>query len=496
MNNKHRILIVDDDIHIIEVIKDFLNLEGFEPDVCISGYDTLNYLKKSTPDLILLDVKMSDMTGIEVAKRIKEMKDDTGFIPIIIISAMDSEEDKIAGLRYADDYITKPFSQEELKARINAHLRLGQLQKELISSKRRYLHLYDNIPEMCISLDKNRTISDCNLEFCKIAGEQKSMVIGRKITTFFHADEHEPLLSFFNALHPRVVTGNQHVFELAKNDENKEPLFVSIRAVCVGEHESGLDIIAALKDMTETIRFEKQQKLARQQLYRSARLASIGTLASGTAHEMNNPLTAILGFSDSLLSRCEENEKIERSELLQYLGIIKSETLRCRDVVENLLKFSRDYESQIEKVSMNDCISSVTSLLIARAKKKNIEIVNAVKHDVFVDSDAQKIRQVLVHVISNSIDFCDSGCLVTIDIEESVPEKNTVIIKIKDSGPGIPDKILPKIFDPFFTTKEVGKGMGLGLAISFKLMEECQGTIDVTSAKNEGTTVTLEFPKG
>ena len=174
-NNKRspRILIVDDDISIVELVRDFLSLEGFESDSCSSGEEAIAYLEKNRVDLILLDIVMPGMSGIDVARKIREDSIDKGFIPIIIVSAMVEEKDKILGLQYADDYITKPFSYEELKARINALLRLSQLQNELFMSKERYQFLYENIPEMCISLDKNRTVSDCNTEFCKCFGVQK-----------------------------------------------------------------------------------------------------------------------------------------------------------------------------------------------------------------------------------------------------------------------------------------------------------------------------------
>lgn len=491
-----RILIVDDDASIVELIRDFLTMEGFECESCSSGQEAIEYLRTNRVDLILLDIVMPGISGIDVARKIREDTIDKGFIPIIIVSAMVEMKDKILGLQYSDDYITKPFSYDELKARINALMRLSDLQNELFVSKERYRFLYENNPEMCISLDKKRRISDCNTEFCNYFDVQKNDVLGKNVLIFFHEDEHELLLSFFNSLEPQKITDNKHVFQMAENNTKGGHVYVSISAVYPpAGHEAGLDIIAVMKDVSKSIEFEKEQKLARQHLYRSARMASIGSLASGTAHEMNNPLTAILGFSDALLHRIDDNEKIEDHELHQYLGIIKSEALRCRDVVDNLLKFSRDYESQVEKVSLFDCINSVVSLMNTRAKNKNIKIIDTVSRDIFVNIDAQKFRQVLAYVISNSIDFCKSGGQIKIDVNSTEDDKDPIKLKISDTGPGIHETIMPKIFDPFFTTKEVGKGIGLGLTVSYKLMEECNGSIDVLSEKGVGTTVILEIPK-
>lgn len=491
-----RILIVDDNISIANVIKDFLAGQGFETTICKSGADTLSYLKHNHVDLILLDVIMPDMDGIEVARRIREKeRSGKGFIPIIMVSAMDSERDKVKGLQYSDDYVTKPFSYDELLARINVHLRIGQLQNELLLSKSRYQYLYENIPEMCISLDMDRNISDCNTMFCRYFNTQKNKVIRKNVQKYFHVNEHEILLSFINSLETHKILDDTHIFQLSCMDKEGHPVFVSIRAVCLGENEAGLYIIVAMKDISKNVELEKQQKMARQQLYRSARLASIGTLASGTAHEINNPLAAILGFSDALLHRFEDGENVNDEELKQYLGIIRSEALRCRDVVENLSKFSRDYESQTGKVSLFDCLHSAVSLMNVRAQKKKIQIVNNVGGDIIVNTDAHKIGQVVVNILSNSIDFCEEGSMVTIDVENSDETDSSLQIMIRDTGPGIAKEVLPKIFDPFFTTKEVGKGIGLGMSISYKLMEECGGSIDVTSKENVGTRVTLTIPR-
>ncbi len=356
-NEKKRpcILIVDDEFFVADTVKEYLASKGFDSVICNNGPDTLKYLKKSSVDLILLDVAMPGMSGIEVAQKIKGDKSLIKHIPIIMISAMDSDEDKVAGLEHADDYVTKPFSYNELIARIKVHIRIRQLQNELFLSKARYQYLYENIPEMCISLDTNRKISDCNMMFCECVKVTKKDVIGKKMTKFFHPDEHEILLSFFKSLELRKISSNNHTFKMAHCDEEGNNKLVNIRVVYLGERETGLNIIVAIKDITLNIKLEKQEKLARKKLYRSARLASIGTLASGTAHEMNNPLAAILGFADALLHRFNNGENVDENELKQYLGIIKSETLRCRDVVENLSKFARDQESHAEKISFSNC---------------------------------------------------------------------------------------------------------------------------------------------
>ncbi len=490
-----KILIVDDDVYVADTVKEFLETEGFQAIICNNGAQTLDYLRSNRVDLILLDLILPHMDGIELAQKIKADNTISGFVPIIIISAKDSEEDKVDGLRYADDYLTKPFSFDELIARIKVHLRISLLQNELFLSKTRYQYLYENMPEMCISLDRTWKVSDCNMMFSEYFTMEKCDVIGKSVLDFFHTDEHEIINSFFNTLRHRQISSNSHIFQMVHPDNRAMNLLVSLRAVHLGEHTAGLNIIVSLKDMTLNIKLEKQEKLARQQLYRSARLASIGTLASGTAHEMNNPLAAILGFADAMLHRLRKNETVGSIELEESLSIIKSETLRCRDVVENLSKFSRDYESQSEKISLYDCLHSAVSLMNVRAQKKHITIDTNIPGDAIVNADAQKIGQVVVNILSNAIDFCNEGSTIIIAMESDGDPQGPARVTIKDNGPGISQEVLPKIFDPFFTTKEIGKGVGLGMSISHKLMEECKGSIDVLSKENKGTTVILEIPR-
>ncbi|HEX7510927.1 MAG TPA: HAMP domain-containing sensor histidine kinase, partial [Chitinivibrionales bacterium] len=254
----------------------------------------------------------------------------------------------------------------------------------------------------------------------------------------------------------------------------------------------GYSVEIVLQDITHMLKLQQEQREARKQLYLSARLASIGTLASGVAHELNNPLTAILGFSSALLDRMRNVEQFKKDEFKQYLTIINSETLRCRDIIENLSKFARETDVTLSSFRVRDCVHGAMTLILPKAHKKKITIASDVAPDVVAKADPHKLEQVLIHVLSNSVDFCAEGCSVTITAETSA---RFVLVYISDNGPGIPSDILPKVFDPFFTTKKVGQGAGLGLAISHHVMEELSGTIDISSDAQKGTMVVLEIPR-
>ncbi len=489
-----RILIVDDEQEITHMIDILLREEGFEPVPFTCGLEALEYAQNHKIDLVLLDVVMPGIDGIAVARRIKERLG-ADFVPIIMISALREEEHKIAGLAHADDYVTKPFSYEELLARIRAMLRIRQLQAELVASRGRYQRLYDNMPEMCVSLDCNRTILDCNMSFCRAFSKRKAEIVGRDILDFFDSWDQRRAVDYFGSLGSSQNVSEAPLFKMDKTCDDGERMVAAIRAVQVGGGDDDAMIVLSLQDETRRVKLERDQQMARRQLYRSARLASIGTLASGVAHELNNPLAAILGFSDALVHRLEHDQTVDPDELEQYLKIINAETIRCRNIVENLTKFARESESRLSAISVTECVNSALTLISSRAQKASIALINNVSNEIMIAGDLQKITQVLVNVLTNAIEFSPPGASVTLSEEDGADSEQHFRLFVTDTGFGIEPEVMPRVFDPFFTTKEVGQGVGLGLAMCYRIMEECEGNIDIVSKPGEGTTVILDLQK-
>jgi PAS domain S-box-containing protein len=488
-----KVLIVDDNIQTAEFIRCLLQEEGFDSVVALTGREALQIVREQRTDIVVLDVVMPDMNGIEVAASIKTLAASL-FLPIIMVSALCTAEDKVAGLKYADDYITKPFSGDELIARVKSLLRIRRLHIQLSQSKLRYECLYENIPHFYLSIDPDRKINECNRSFREIYRSCKPEIIGKDITSFFVEEDRAILGDFLTYLaNAKRSSSHERIFTLLV-PEHDHSVFVKINAVYMGAESSGLSIVIAMEDVTRQVQLQEEKKIARKQLYRSARLASIGTLASGVAHEMNNPLTAILGFSSALLDRVEHDEKIDDAELDQYLRIINVEALRCRDIVENLSRFAREADTTQTHFSLNNCINDAIQLVRSKASRANITIVNEVKDVIEVCADQNKLEQVFVNILSNAVEFCQQGAVVKIIVSMPVDSTKGFTIKIIDNGPGIKQEILPIVFDPFFTTKAVGNGTGMGLAICHKIMEEINGSIDINSEEEMGTSVILNFP--
>lgn len=485
------ILVVDDERRIAQVVTDHIRLYKYDVLTCYSGTEALKIVEKRAVDLVVLDVLMPDIDGFSVAKKMKSFFGIDNFVPIIMLTALSDTENRITGLENADDIISKPFSPKELIARINALLRIRNLQHELLLSKRRYQFLYDNAPYMYVSINDAKNISDCNALFCANIGLTKQEIVGTGFMSLFKREDQAALDAFIRSLPIPSNASDSPVLTMVPLTGASAPIHVALSSVPESGDLQRPDRVIVMQDISHNIRLEQEQRNARMQMYRSARLASIGTLASGVAHELNNPLTAILGFSSALLGRVKE-EEIDKEELSQYLSIINSETLRCRDIIENLSKFSRDGEVNIQDFSLLECVEGALKLISPKAAKKNITITSDVPASWIAHADMHKLEQIIIHVITNCLDFCDKGSLIAVSAEV---DDQSIRLAIADNGPGIPGDILPKVFDPFFTTKEVGQGAGLGLAISHHIIEECNGTLDISSELGKGTTVTLEIPR-
>ena len=219
---------------------------------------------------------------------------------------------------------------------------------------------------------------------------------------------------------------------------------------------------------------------------RAERLAAVGEMAAGLAHEVRNPLMSIRGFAQLL-----QEEQISRSQK-EYLEIIVRETERMNSLIEQLLYYARPVVNRIDKVDINPVVENVRKLIESQLKAKNIQIVTRLKKDLpQVSCDAEQLKQVLLNIVINAIQSIDSNGRIRISSDFKT-ESQQVEVRVEDNGQGIPVEHRERIFDPFFTTKE--QGTGLGLSVAFRLMETWGGTIHVESVLGEGSSFVLGFP--
>jgi PAS domain S-box-containing protein len=241
-----------------------------------------------------------------------------------------------------------------------------------------------------------------------------------------------------------------------------------------------LSAIEYMKDITEEQRLQDQ-------LIQSEKLAGIGILASGVAHEINNPLSGIIGMAEVALE--EEDAAKNRGYLTDILNCAQ----RISEIVRGLRSYSRSAKKEeLSLVDLNGVLEESLRMVRLASKKTSVEVVKNFQSDEKIRANVGEIQQVFTNLITNAFQAMDGKKGPLILSTRSL--KDSVEVKVSDHGMGIPQKYLSQIFDPFFTTKNPGEGTGLGLNIVYRIVTKCEGTIDVESKEQVGTTFTIKFP--
>jgi two-component system NtrC family sensor kinase len=251
------------------------------------------------------------------------------------------------------------------------------------------------------------------------------------------------------------------------------------------------DLVDVFNFMNQSIkeRDTKIKEFAQKKIAEAERLAMIGQLAAGVAHEINNPLTGIILYCDLLLKGMPGDDKKRKN-----VERISHEAARCKKIVRGLLEFSRQKKPEIKDSLVNDIISTTLSLVKNQALFHNIDIErNLDDHLPMIKIDPMQIQQVFMNIIINAAESMGGQGVLQITSRISHDGKY-IEIQFTDTGSGIDPKHLSKVFEPFFTTKDTSHGVGLGLAISYRIIKDHDGTIAVTSELNQGTTFTIRLP--
>jgi iron only hydrogenase large subunit-like protein len=234
-------------------------------------------------------------------------------------------------------------------------------------------------------------------------------------------------------------------------------------------------------------------KETQEQLQSAEKLASIGQLAAGVAHEINNPLSTIILYTSMLKKELEQ--KLDDSQNTEDLALILEEANRCKNIVANLLNFARQGKLKISKINLGQTLSKIVKTVKANPVYKKIEITcENLSNNWFIEGDSDQLQQVFINLVNNACEAMEESPekLLSIKISE---DENYLITEIKDSGLGIEKENFSKVFTPFFTTKKIGKGTGLGLAITYGIIKMHNGFINFQSEPGKGTTFIVKLPK-
>jgi len=241
---------------------------------------------------------------------------------------------------------------------------------------------------------------------------------------------------------------------------------------------------------------DQEKEMMNEQIVETGKLASVGELASGIAHEINNPVAIMVeeaGWIEDLLEEEEFREGKNFDEFKRALEQIRIQGRRCKEITHKLLSFARKTDSRIQDVQLNDLIEELIALSAQRAKFANVDInVNLQENPPILHVSQTELQQVLLNLINNALDAMEkTGGTLNVSSEL---EGDYIVVEVADNGPGIPEANIVRIFDPFFTTKPVGKGTGLGLSICYGIIKKMGGDIIVKSTMEVGTTFRVKIP--
>lgn len=524
-NNNIHIFVVDDEQGICDLLKMELSAQGYAVKTFTNPVEALENLGKQKVDLVISDLKMPQMDGIEFLKKIKTIDSS---IEVIMSTGYGTVENAVLAMKSgAYDFVLKPFNVEEMvllvekcieKRQLKALLALYESSKAIFST----IRMEELFPMV---MDLLPTVLGADEGSLMLLTEEKKLkiVASRGLSEKVREEVH---LKLGERVAGKIALSRQPM--LLVNGLEKYPEFKDIQSnprikssiVCpllyqgkllgilnvnrihsqndftvVDLHSASIftsQVAMAIQNakLYESLRqaFKKLQT-TQNQLVQSEKLASVGQLVAGVAHELNNPLTSVIGYSQLAIE-----SDINLKDIRNHLTVILEQAQRCSKIVKELLLFSRPHKPDFQWMNPFDLIEQSLTGMKLELEKRNIEVTTCyAPESVVIPGDIHLLKQVITNILTNAFQALE---------EVRHPRKLEIIarsedkkiqIYFKDNGPGINGKDIHKIFDPFFSTKGVGKGTGLGLSLCYGIMKEHGGNIFVKSERGNGTTFILEF---
>lgn len=548
---KPRILVVDDEEIVQQLLKRTLGEKGYDVEAANDGSAALGRLKESSFNLLITDIKMPKADGISVLKEIKKLNP---YIEVLIITGYPTIEAAVEAIKIgAYDFICKPFDISEILTIIS-----GCLEKQKFNLEHAQLSelmtLFEFSKSITSTIDLNALLEKILNAALEITNAQRGSILvldqdSKKLSIGSARGLSEDVIRDTKLEIGEGISGRTFkegkpllVEDIEKDERTKRPnkpqyrtkSFLSVPLMSNSLHSQ--DEVLAVLNLTDKVSGESftgreqtlvsvlagqaavaidnshlygqlQQKIidleqmikrlneTQNQLIQTEKLASVGQLAFGFAHEIRNPLSIILSgmeFLESYLA--PQNKVVENS-----IGKIKQSIIRANSIILELLKFSRASHLQLKTLNIRELIDGVVHLIQNRANLSNVKIKRDYsKKETAIKADENLLQQVFFNLCLNALDAMPKGGELSLSVQadkDSSRQTNKVIIKVADTGIGIPKENLTKIFDPFFTTKDPGKGTGLGLSIVHLILERHHGTIDVESQEGKGAEFIIKLPE-
>jgi PAS domain S-box-containing protein len=495
------ILVVEDDAIIGEDIQRTLQRLGYEVGAPQrSGADALRSIEAKVPDLVLMDIRLhGPLDGIQTAAQIRQRWD----VPVVYLSAH-SDEATIARAKETvpHGYLLKPFNERDLRTTIEVALRKHELELKLSASERWFSTTLDSIGDAVIATDAQERVAYMNPIAERLTGWKEDDAKGRKIVDVFKLVGPDGV-----ALESAVGRAIRQGFRLELPPDtqlvNKQGGTTNVddsAAPIVDDRGRVLGGVAVFRDVTERKRLE-------QRIAVSERLAAIGTLTAGVAHEINNPLSASLANVEFALERLTwlRSDIATNGVTRLSVGTLEEATSalfdaeragqRVRTIVQDLKRFARAEEAERTVLDLPDVLD-VAIKLTEHQVKHSARMTRRYGTTPLVEANEGQLVQVVVNLIVNAAQAIGNGAAARHEIVVSTrtDDAGRAEFVVKDSGPGISKQDLAKIFDPFFTTKAIGDGTGLGLSICHSVVASLNGELSVESELGSGAAFKVALP--
>ncbi len=496
-----KILLIDDEEDIVRVLSMSLRSDGYEVITALSGEEGLRLFKKHTPNLVLTDIKMPGMGGIEVLRNVKGMETDS---EVIIVTGHGDIDNAIEALKFgASDFINKPVRDEVLtvaiqraeeKLAIRQQLRaytdtleekVSQATMELRRKSNFLSRLIESSNDAIIATDEDLAIVIFNPGAQRVFGYTLEEVGSKPITALLP----DALIHTLTVQSKAGASASSTEWmETAVTAKDGSTIPVRLYAAPLKEGRKVMGTVSFYQDLREIKRLEAE-------LLHAERLAAIGQTVAGVAHGIKNLLHGFKGGSYLVNLGIEKNN---REKLNQGWEIVQRNIGRTSDLVMDLLSFSKEREPEYAPCDPNAIVMEVCQMAQATAESYNIRIATDLAPNIdSIYLDAHILHQCLSNLVSNAIDAClfevETEKQWQVTVRTRLAEKNRICFEIIDNGMGMDPDVQAKLFSRFFSTKG-HRGTGLGLLVTRKLVQEHGGTIDVASEPSHGTTFTICLP--
>jgi PAS domain S-box-containing protein len=504
-------LVIDDEAGIRKVLSIALSDAGCEVIAAADGREGLRLFREISPQIVLTDIRMPGMNGLDLLRTLKAEEGDK---EVIVITGFGDMDLAIRALQLdASDFITKPIhndalmvalkrAKERYLTRKDLHDYTSLMEERWITTAEELArtfnfqsHLIESSIDGIMGWDRDGRVVTFNRSMEKMLGFSKQEVRGKvSFHAFFALGAAE---TFSHALCSEDFGGKNRLmlYETTLMDRNGAGIPVQLSATVLREEDQVIGTVGFFRDLREIRRLE-QQFADQTRLLHQDKMISLGRLAASVVHEINNPLAGILNYIRLMLKIVNRDTMSpdQLDKFKRYLTLIEGETSRCSGIVSNLLAFSRKSQTEFTDVDVNELIRKCILLSQHKMSLQDIEIRTVLDPgSAKVHGDYNQIQQALINLIFNAVDAMpDGGTLSLASIFTS--SKQTVQIRVADTGCGIPKEEQDHLFEPFYSTKKEGKGLGLGLATVQGIAERHRGRVCVESESGKGSVFTIELP--